>query len=331
RRDATDPAVVVLGFRADDPGAYGRLIVAADGSLDAIVEAKEATPQQRAVNLCNSGVMVIDGRIVWRLLSAVGNTNAKGEYYLTDVVALARAEGRACVVVEGAEDEFLGANTRTDMARLEAILQNRLRAKWLDEGVSMTDPSTVYLSADTQIGRDVTIEPFVTIGPKVVIGDGVAIKSFCHFEEACIGAGATLGPYARLRPGASVGVGAHIGNFVEIKKSTVEDGAKVNHLTYIGDARVGAGANIGAGTITCNYDGFNKSFTDIGVGAFIGSNTSLVAPVNVGDGAIVGAGSVVTHDVPAGALAVTRAPQKTLNAWATRFREKMRARKAKRS
>ncbi|WP_337995814.1 bifunctional UDP-N-acetylglucosamine diphosphorylase/glucosamine-1-phosphate N-acetyltransferase GlmU [Oleispirillum naphthae] len=331
RRSAADPAVVVLGFDAADPGSYGRLILGAGGALEAIVEAKDATPEQRAVTLCNSGVMVLDGRIAWDLLSAVGNANAKGEYYLTDAVALARAAGRACAVVEGAEEEFLGVNTRADLAALEATAQTRLRAKWLAGGVTMTDPTTVYFSADTRLGRDVVIDPFVVFGPGVSIGDDVTIKSFCHFENAQVAAGAILGPYARLRPGAEIGPGAHIGNFVEIKKSRVEEGAKVNHLTYIGDARVGAGANVGAGTITCNYDGFTKSFTDIGAGAFIGSNTSLVAPVTVGDGAIVGAGSVVTHEVPADALAVTRAPQKTLAGWAARFRAKMRAAKAKKN
>ncbi len=329
RRSALDPAVVVLGFEEDEPGAYGRLILDDAGNLVRIVEAKDATPEELDVTLCNSGVMLIDGAVAWRLLSAIGNDNAKGEYYLTDVVALARAEGRACAVVEGGAEEFLGVNSRADLALVEAIAQDRLRAEALARGVTMTDPHTVYFSADTQLGRDVTIEPFVTFGPGVVIGDNVTIKGFCHFEDARVAAGAILGPYARLRPGADVAEDAHIGNFVEIKKATVERGAKVNHLTYIGDARVGAGANVGAGTITCNYDGFNKSHTDIGAGAFIGSNTSLVAPVKVGDGATVGAGSVVTHDVPADALAVTRAQQKTLNGWAARFREKMRALKAK--
>ena len=331
RKGADAPAVVVLGFDEAEPEAYGRLILDDDGNLLRIVEAKDATEDELAVTLCNSGVMLIDGAIAWRLLGAIGNANAKGEYYLTDIVGLARAEGRTCAVVEGAPEEFLGVNSRADLALVEAIAQDRLRAAALAQGVTMTDPHTVYFSSDTQLGRDVTIEPFVVFGPGVVVDDGVAIKAFCHFENARVARGATLGPYARLRPGAEVGVGAHIGNFVEIKKSTVEEGAKVNHLTYIGDARVGAGANIGAGTITCNYDGFNKSFTDIGARAFIGSNTSLVAPVKVGDGAIVGAGSVVTKDVPAEALAVTRAPQKVLYGWAARFREKMRALKAKTS
>ncbi len=329
KHSALDPAVVVLGFSAEDPGAYGRLIVDGAGCLLRIVEAKDATPDELAVDLCNSGVMVIDGAVAWRLLSAIGNANAKGEYYLTDIVALARAEGRACAVVEGAEEEFLGVNSRADLALVKSLAQDRLRARWLAEGVTMTDPHTVHFSMDTVLDRDVTIEPFVVFGPGVTVGQGVTIKGFCHFEDARIAPGAIVGPYARLRPGAEIGEGAHIGNFVEVKKSTVEPGAKVNHLTYIGDARVGAGANVGAGTITCNYDGFNKSRTDIGAGAFIGSNTSLVAPVKVGDGAIVGAGSVVTHEVPAGALAVTRAPQKTLAGWASRFRDRMRALKAK--
>ncbi len=329
RASSANPAVVVLGFDAEDPGAYGRLIVDDAGGLIRIVEAKDASPAELDVTLCNSGVMVIEGTVAWRLLSAIGNANAKGEYYLTDIVALARAEGCACAVVEGDEEDFLGVNSRADLALVESLAQDRLRARWLAAGVTMTDPHTVHFSMDTELGRDVTIEPFVVFGPGVVIGDGVTIKGFCHFENATVASGATLGPYARLRPGAEIGQGAHIGNFVEIKKAVVEPGAKVNHLTYIGDARVGAGANIGAGTITCNYDGFNKSFTDIGTAAFIGSNTSLVAPVKIGDGAIVGAGSVVTHEVPAGALTVTRAPQKTVAGWATRFCERMRALKAK--
>ena len=328
RRDAGDPAAVVLGFEVPDPGSYGRLMLDSCGDLEAIVEAKDASPAELAVKLCNSGVMVLDGAAAWSLLPRIGNANAKGEYYLTDVVRLARAEGRSCAVVSGPAGEFLGVNTRADLAMLEAAAQRRLRARALAAGVTMTDPATVYLSFDTKIGSDVTIEPFVVFGPGVAVGNGVTIKGFCHFENATIAAGATVGPYARLRPGAAVGEGAHIGNFVEVKKSTVEPGAKVNHLTYIGDARVGRGANIGAGTITCNYDGFNKSFTDIGEGAFIGSNTSLVAPVKVGAGAIVGAGSVVTKEVAADALAVTRGPFRQVEGWARKFRERMRAKKA---
>jgi bifunctional UDP-N-acetylglucosamine pyrophosphorylase/glucosamine-1-phosphate N-acetyltransferase len=329
RRTVDNPAAVVLGFEMDDPAAFGRLIVDDNGYLNAIVEAKDASPQELAVTLCNSGVMLLDGDVAWQILEAIDCNNAKGEYYLTDFIKHACQSGRVCEVVEGDSEEFYGANNRADLALLESIAQDRLRAHWLAEGVTMTDPHTVYLSADTKLGRDVSIAPFVTFGPGVEVADGVEIKSFCHFEDAKIGKGATVGPYARLRPGAVLHEGAHIGNFVEIKKSVVEAGAKVNHLTYIGDARVGEKANIGAGTITCNYDGFNKSHTDIGKGAFIGSNTSLIAPVKIGDGAIVGAGSAVSEDVEADSLAVVRAPQKQVSGWAERFRTKMRALKAK--
>ena len=330
RRGPTRPAVVVLGFRPDDAGAYGRLMMNGD-SLEAIVEAKDATPEQLAVTLCNSGVMCVDGARLFSLLDRVGNNNAKGEYYLTDIVALARAEGLACAVVEGAEEELLGINSRAELAAAEAVAQARLRRAAMDGGATLIAPDTVFFSHDTVIGRDVVIQPNVTFGPGVTVGDGVEIKGFCHFEQCTIAAGATVGPYARLRPGAVIGEGAHIGNFVEIKKAVVEPGAKVNHLTYIGDARVGAKANIGAGTITCNYDGFMKYHTDIGAGAFIGSNSALVAPVTVGDGAIVAAGSVVTRDVEANALAVARGRQEVRPGWAARFRERMAALKAKSS
>jgi bifunctional UDP-N-acetylglucosamine pyrophosphorylase/glucosamine-1-phosphate N-acetyltransferase len=258
----------------------------------------------------------------------VGNDNAKGEYYLTDIVALARAEGRTCAIVEGAEEEMLGVNSRVELAGAEAIAQDRLRRRAMEGGATLIAPETVFFCHDTVIGRDVVIGPFVTFGPGVTIGDGVEIKGFCHFEGATVGEGVTLGPYARLRPGAKVEEGAHIGNFVEVKKATIEPGAKVNHLTYIGDARVGAKANIGAGTITCNYDGFGKYHTDIGAGAFIGSNSSLVAPVTIGDGAIVGAGSTIAKDVPADALAVTRADHMARPGWAAKFRERMTRLKA---
>ena len=329
RRAAPQPAVVVLGFRPAQPGAYGRLVMQGD-SLEAIVEAKEATAEQLAIPLCNSGVMCIDGARLFGLLDRIGNDNAKGEFYLTDIVALARADGLPCAVVEGAEDELLGVNSRAELAVAEGVLQARLRRAAMDGGATLTAPETVFLGHDTRIGRDVRIGPFVTFGPGVTIGDDVEIKGFCHFEDCTVDAGAILGPYARLRPGAAVGEGAHIGNFVEIKKAVVEPGAKVNHLTYIGDARVGAGANIGAGTITCNYDGFMKYHTDIGAGAFIGSNSALVAPVRIGDGAIVGAGSVVTHDVEPNALAVARGEQTARGGWAIRFRERMAALKAQR-
>lgn len=331
RQDSPEVAAVVLGFRpAAGPGDYGRLITAADGSLDAIVEAREATPEQRAVPLCNSGVMALEAPALWGWLDRIDNANAKGEYYLTDLIALARADGRRCVVIEGAEDELLGINARAELAAAESIAQERKRREAMAGGVTLIDPKSVFFSHDTRLGRDVLVWPFTVFGPGVTIGSGVVIKGFCHFEHCAIADGATLGPYARLRPGAEIGEGAHIGNFVEVKKATIEAGAKVNHLTYIGDARVGPKANVGAGTITCNYDGFDKHKTDIGAGAFIGSNTALVAPVTVGDGAIVGAGSVITGDVPADALAVTRSPQESREGWAGRFRAVKEKAKAKR-
>lgn len=322
RAEAPHPAVVVLGMRPAGANEYGRLLTAEDGSLEAIVEFRDATPEQRAIPLCNSGVMAVDGRLLFELLDAVGNDNAKGEYYLTDIVGIARARGLRCAVVEGATEELLGVNSRVELAAAEAQLQRRLREAAMLNGATLLLPETVYLSHDTRLGRDVTVGPFVAFGPGVTVGDGVEIKGFCHFEGATIAAGAVVGPYARLRPGAEIGADAHIGNFVEVKKASVEAGAKVNHLAYIGDARVGAKANVGAGTITCNYDGFAKHHTDIGAGAFIGSNTALVAPVAVGDGAIVGAGSTITGDVPADALAVERAAEKVIEGWARRFRER---------
>ncbi len=321
RRAAGDaPGVVVLGFEPADPNRYGRLVVGADG-LDAIVEWKDATPEQKAIGLCNSGCYAFDGARLWGWLDRVGNVNAAGEYYITDVVGLARADGAKCAHVVGDEAELLGVNSRVELAEAEALVQQSLRRRAMDNGATMLAPETVYLSWDTIIGRDVVIWPHVVFGPGVTIGDGVTIKGFCHLEGACIGAGAEIGPYARLRPGADIGQGAHIGNFVEVKKSHVGEGAKVNHLSYVGDATVGAKANIGAGTITCNYDGFHKSQTVIGAGAFIGSNSSLVAPVTIGERAIVGAGSVVTRNVSEGALAVARGNQMEMPGWADRFRE----------
>ncbi len=327
RREAPQPAVVVLGFRPDDPGEYGRLAVGPDG-LSAIVEYKDATPQQRAITLCNSGVMAVDGVRLFDLVGRLGNQNAKGEYYLTDIVALARADGAACGYVEGRADELLGINARAELAVAEILVQQRLRGAAMAGGATLTDPASVHFSWDTRLGRDVSIAPQVFFGPGVTVGDGVEIRSFCHLEGVSVAEGAIIGPFARLRPGAAIGEGVHIGNFVEIKNAVVEAGAKVNHLTYVGDARIGAAANIGAGTITCNYDGFNKSFTDIGAGAFVGSNTSLVAPVKVGDGAVIGAGSVITKEVAAGALAVARGSQMELAGWAERFRERKRAERA---
>ncbi len=323
RRDG-GAAVAVLGFRAADPTGYGRLVTEPDGTLTHIVEHRDATEAERAIDLCNSGVMAVDGARLFDWLARIGNDNAKGEYYLTDLVALARADGAACVVVEGDERELLGVNDRAQLAAAEGVIQERLRAAALEGGVTMTDPGSVFLSMDSRLGRDVTVGPFCVFGPGVTLGDGVEIKGFCHLEGCTVEAGATLGPYARLRPGAAIGPQAHIGNFVEVKKASVERGAKVNHLTYIGDARVGAGANVGAGTITCNYDGFAKHHTDIGAGAFIGSNSALVAPVTIGDGAIIGAGSAISGDVPADALALTRAPQATREGWAAKFRAHMK-------
>ncbi len=322
-------AVVVLGFRPAEPGSYGRLVTDAAGGLDAIVEAKDATDAQRAITLCNSGVMCVDGRRLFDWIAKIDNKNAKGEYYLTDIVALARAEGLPCAVVEGAEEEMLGVNSRLDLAQAEAVVQGRLRRAAMENGATLIDPASVYFSYDTTLGKDVTVEPHVVFGPGAVIEDGVHIKSFSHIEGAVVRQRALIGPYARLRPQADIGVDCHIGNFVEIKKAVIETGAKVNHLSYIGDARVGTKTNIGAGTITCNYDGFFKYHTDIGANAFIGSNTALVAPVSVGDGASIGAGSVITRSVEAGALSVARGDQKDRAGWATRFREVMRERKAK--
>jgi len=322
------PAVVVLGFSPREPGAYGRLIVGANG-LERIVEAKDATPIELETRLCNSGIMLADSQVLWDLLAQVQPNNAKGEYYLTDVVGLARKAGLVCGVVEGHEDEMLGINSRVELAEAEAIFQKKLRTRALENGATMISPETVFLSADTKIGRDVEIGPFVVFGPGVTVDDGAVIKGFCHFEGAHLFAGSIVGPYARLRPGAEVGKDAHVGNFVEIKNARLEEGAKVNHLTYVGDARVGAKANVGAGTITANYDGFNKSHTDIGAGASIGSNTVLVAPVKIGDGAMTAAGAVVRKDVPADALAVNEGRQENREGFAAKYRKQKQAQKDK--
>lgn len=322
----TGASVVVLGFTPDDPAQYGRLIVSSKG-LEAIVEYKEANAEQKSVRLCNSGVMCVDGSKLYDLIDRVDNKNAKGEYYLTDIIEIACNDGLKCTVVKGEENELLGVNNKKDLAEAEAIVQKRLREKAMENGVTLVAPETVHFSYDTVIGKDVIISPYVVFGLGVTIADNVEVKGFCHFEQATVSNGALLGPYARLRPGAEIGENAHIGNFVEIKKARIEKGAKVNHLSYIGDARVGSKANIGAGTITCNYDGFGKYHTDIGEGAFIGSNTALVAPVSVGDGAITGAGSVITSNVEANALAVTRTKQQEKNGWAAKFRKIKQAKK----
>jgi bifunctional UDP-N-acetylglucosamine pyrophosphorylase/glucosamine-1-phosphate N-acetyltransferase len=326
RAKSPSPSVVVLGFRPADPGEYGRLVTGPEG-LRAIVEHKDATIEQRAITLCNSGVMALDGRILWELLEQIGNDNAKGEYYLTDIVGLAVRQGLIADYVEAEAEELLGVNSRAELAAAEMVVQNRLRKKIMAGGATLTDPQSVYFAWDTKIGQDVVIGQNVVFGPGVTVADDVEIRPFCHLEGVSIEARAQIGPFARLRPGAQIAAGAHVGNFVEIKNATVEQGAKVNHLAYIGDARIGAAANIGAGTITCNYDGFGKYHTDIGAGAFIGSNSALVAPVKVGDGAIVGAGSVITKDVAEGALAVGRSSQMELPGWADRFRSKKKAEK----
>ncbi len=323
-----NPAVVVLGFRPDDPAGYGRLVTGPDGALEAIVEHREATGAQREIGLCNAGIMAVDGRRLLLLLEAIDNANAKGEYYLTDIVAVARGRGHACAVctIEDAA-EVMGINARTELATAEAVLQRRLRAKAMAGGATLIDPDSVFLSFDTVLGRDVRVGPQVFFGPGVTVGDRVEINAFCHLEGAAIDDDAIVGPFARLRPGAKIGPEVKIGNFVEIKAATLEHGAKVNHLSYIGDTDVGAKANLGAGTITCNYDGFFKTHTEIGAGAFIGSNTSLVAPVTIGPGAITGAGSVITRDVPADALAVERAGQTVKDGWAESFRRRRQAEK----
>ena len=315
------PAVVVLGFRPGDPGAYGRLVRDSGGGLQAIVEARDASPEELAIDLCNSGVMAIDGKELFALIDAIDDDNAKCEFYLTDIVRIARERGLACAHIEADESELLGVNSRADLAVAEAIMQQNLRAGAMASGVTLIDPTTVWFSFDTELAPDVIIAPNVFFGPGVTVASGVEIKAFSHIEGAAVAAGATVGPFARLRPGARIGKGARVGNFVEVKNAVLEPGAKVNHLSYVGDARVGQGANVGAGTITCNYDGFAKSHTDIGAGAFIGSNTALVAPVKIGDGAIVGAGSTISKDVADDALALTRAEQAVVKGWAAKFRE----------
>lgn len=314
--------VAVLGMYPRDPGAYGRLITNEDGDLTAIVEYKDATEEQQDIRLCNSGVMAVKGGWMFTLLDEVKNNNAKGEYYLTDIVTGAKRYKLRCGVTEGREEELLGINARPELAKAEYNFQQRRRAELMENGVTMIDPFSVFVSADTQIGRDVLIEPQVFIGPGVTIGDGCHIKAFCHLEGAKIGRGSIIGPMARLRPGAALEGNNRVGNFVEVKDATLHEGAQAAHLSYLGDAEIGERANIGAGTITCNYDGFKKHRTSIGKGAFIGSNTSLVAPLTIGNGAIVGAGSVITEDVPADTLALTRPQIVEKEGWAKLWREK---------
>lgn len=318
---AEGAAVAALGFVPDDPTGYGRLVTVGDDLL-AIREEKDATAAEKAIRLCNAGLMALAGDKALSLLERIGNANAKGEYYLTDAVEVARADGFSAVAAEAEADEVAGVNSRIQLAEAEAILQKRLRLGAMAGGATLVAPETVFFSADTKLGRDVIVEPNVVFGPGVSVGDDVVIHAFCHLEGATLEAGVSIGPYARLRPGTRLETGVRIGNFVETKAAHIEQGAKVNHLSYVGDAHVGANANLGAGTITCNYDGFSKYRTEIGAGAFIGVNSALVAPVHVGDGAYVGTGAVITADVPKDALAIARSRQVVKEGWASDFRAK---------
>lgn len=324
------PAVVVLGFDAADPHHYGRVIADGGGRIARMVEYKDANDAERACTICNSGLMAVRAADLFALLARVTNANAAGEYYLVDIVNLAIADGRACALVLTQEADVQGINSRAELAGAETAWQARRRRRAMDDGVTLVAPESVWFSHDTEIGRDVLIEPNVWFGPGVRIADTVVIRGFSHIEGATIGSGAEIGPFARLRPGTELGEKAKIGNFVEVKKSRIGRGAKANHLTYLGDADVGAGANVGAGTITCNYDGFLKYRTEIGEGAFIGSNSALVAPVSIGAGAIVAAGSVITADLQPDALGIARGNQENKPNWARRFRDVMAAKKAER-
>jgi bifunctional UDP-N-acetylglucosamine pyrophosphorylase / glucosamine-1-phosphate N-acetyltransferase len=321
KRAATNATIVVGAFVTDEPGAYGRLVTDGSGNLSAIVEAAEATPEQKAITLCNGGILLFDAKKLWPLLDQLKDDNAKKEFFLTDCVSLAQKMGEKCTYITLSKEEVLGINNRVELAQAEKIMQSRLREKAMLAGVTMTDPESVFLSADTKFGRDIVIGPHVVIGPSVEIADGVDIRSFSHLQGAVIGAGAIIGPFARLRPGTTIGASAHIGNFVEIKNSEVGKASKVNHLSYVGDTTLGARVNIGAGTITANYDGFRKFRTQVGDDASTGSNSVLVAPVNIGEGSYIGAGSVITTDVPANALAVARGRQENREDWARRMRE----------
>jgi bifunctional UDP-N-acetylglucosamine pyrophosphorylase/glucosamine-1-phosphate N-acetyltransferase len=317
------PGVVVLASSPADPLKYGRIILGQGDRIARMVEYKDASEEERAVRLCNSGMMAVRAKDLFRWLGQVGNDNAAGEYYLPDIVNIAAQESREAVVIEGDPYEAAGVNSRAELAHLELEWQRRRREQVLDEGATLIDPESVWFAYDTRLGRDVTVEPHVVFGPGVKIADGATIHAFSHIEGATIGAKASIGPFARIRPGTKLADRTKVGNFVELKKAEIAEGAKVNHLSYVGDALVGAKANIGAGTITCNYDGFGKYRTKIGAGAFIGSNTALVAPVTIGDGAIIGAGSVITRDVEADSLAIERSEQKGIAGWARRFRERM--------
>jgi len=324
---ADNPAVVVLGFEPDDALQYGRVIADA-GNILKMVEHKDATPEERACRLCNSGLMAVRSEELFALLSRVDNNNSQGEYYLVDIVNIANADGRSCaVVVTADDDEVAGINSRAELAEAEGRWQAKRRKQAMDDGASLIAPETVWFSWDTVVGRDVTIEQNVVFAPGVTVADNVTIHAFCHLEGATLASGVEVGPYARLRPGAVLEEKAKIGNFVEIKKATLGKGAKANHLSYIGDAEVGAGANIGAGTITCNYDGYFKHKTVIGERAFIGSNSALIAPVKIGADAIVAAGSAVSRDVADGELRMVRAEQLVKPGWADRFHDAMKRKK----
>jgi bifunctional UDP-N-acetylglucosamine pyrophosphorylase/glucosamine-1-phosphate N-acetyltransferase len=316
--------IAVLGCEAADPTGYGRLLRDETGALTAIREERDASEDEKRLTLCNSGVIAFRSGVLLSLLHRIGNDNAKGEYYLTDAVEIARRDGLAVAVVTCPEEEVMGVNDRVQLARAEGLMQKRLREAAMRGGATLLAPDTVTLSHDTRLGEDVIVEPNVFFGPNVVIGNHVEIKANSYLEHARVADGALIGPFARLRPGAEIGANAKIGNFVEIKQAVIGAGAKVNHLAYVGDASVGAAANLGAGTIVCNYDGFQKHFTHIGEGAFIGSNSALVAPVKIGEGAYVGSGSVITRDVPPHALAVERSEQKQIPGWAIRNKEKRR-------
>lgn len=319
--------ICVLGFDAVEPGGYGRLICSETGELLKIVEAKDASSEELAVSFCNSGVMAVKGAQLFELLAKVTNENAKGEYYLTDIVSIGRAQGLTAQAVRCDEEDVLGVNSRVQLAEAEAVFQRKRRTELMESGVTMTDPSSVFLSFDTGIEPDVTLEPNVVFGPGVTVKTRSIIRAFSHLENCIVGENCLIGPYARLRPGAELASDVHIGNFVEVKNTTMGEGAKANHLSYLGDGSVGAGSNIGAGTIFCNYDGYFKHRTEIGKNAFVGSNSALVAPVKLGDESFVGSGSVITDDVPDGALSIGRGRQTTIEGWSTEYHVTMKAKK----
>ncbi|MGA1342997.1 MAG: bifunctional UDP-N-acetylglucosamine diphosphorylase/glucosamine-1-phosphate N-acetyltransferase GlmU [Hyphomonas sp.] len=328
KRVAGGASLGVLGFEAAEPGLYGRLITNAVGDLEAIVEAREATPEQLQVRICNSGVMAGQAGDVFRLLKKITNQNAKGEFYLTDLVGLARAEGGRCALVTATEDDLIGCDSKGDLAEAEGIFQARKRRALMEAGVTLVAPETVFFAHDTDIAADVVVEPNVVFGPRVQVAGGARIRAFSHLEGAVVGEGCMVGPFARLRPETVLAANVHIGNFVETKNTAMGEGAKANHLAYLGDGTIGPAANIGAGTIFCNYDGFLKHHTKVGEGAFVGSNSALVAPVTIGEGAYIGSGSVITKDVPGDALSLARAQQMTRDGWAKTFRKRNSSGKA---